>query len=443
MKTEYHQRYLKEAGKKTLRTGRLAAMLAIVIIPFFYHLDINELKLENTLPWRMIGLIGAALFFIAFRFKNNPHLIIFLNAVTLTSCMVMMHGITFKVFTATDPVPAHEFGSAVGTMSVWMAITLFAAGSRWLLVASGLVLLIVNGLCYVFVQPPNVPGLAWSITMVGIFVLITMYLQEKEERKKAVVMYELEEREERIAQQRESLKRINENLVVYNFAMSHELKTPLRIASTYTQLLAREVEKLNLELNKDYIEKIRGSLKSGYQVIDDILLLSEIGNEAINPKKVNLDEIAMQIWEEQYELVRRERTIEFHKHSLGEIHADEKLMHHLFRNMLSNAIKYTGNKKEAVVELDASVSDDYKTILFKDNGIGFDNTYAKEIGKPFKRFHSTSNFKGTGVGLTIVKQIVNMHKGAFWAKGKVEEGATFFCKLPMQAPPDRRLVQIK
>jgi len=433
MKSEYHKRYLEETGKRTLRVGTIAAVCAMAIIPFFYSLDIRELQLEGTLGWRLTGFLGAALFFLAYAYQNRPRVIILLNAVTLTACLIMMHGITFKIFTAQEYISEQEFGTTVGTMSVWMGVTLLAAGSRWLLGITGLTVLIVNGLCYTMVAQPHTPGLVWSINMVALFVIITMYLQERQERKKSIFVYQLEEREERIAKQRESLKRINQNLVVYNFAISHELKTPLRSASTYTQLLAMELEKKGISLDSDYIKNITGSLKSGYQVIDDILLLSEIGEGAAQFTQVDLDDIVKDIWEEQSKLISKERHVNFRKSLLGTLVADEKLMQHLFRNLLSNAIKYTGKQKEALIELEIASDNGYKTICVKDNGIGFDNSYASEIGKPFKRFHAASDFKGTGVGLTIVKQIISIHRGSFWAKGKENEGACFYCKFPHSA----------
>jgi len=431
MKSEYHQRYLGEISKKTLRWGTAAAVFALASVPFFYTLDINELGLQHTLGWRLTGFIGAALFFLAYPFRTNPRAVIALNALTLTACLIMMHGITFQIFTAPQQIQEQEFGSTVGTMTVWVGTALFAAGSRWLIGITGLIILLVNGLCYAFVAPPHTPGFVWSISIVGLFVIITMYLREQQERKKSIFVYQLEEREERIASQRESLKRINQNLVVYNFAMSHELKTPLRSASTYTQLLERELDKLGITLSRDYIKNIRTSLKSGYQVIDDILLLSEIGEGVTSFENVDLDKIAESIWEEQYELVKNERQISFEKSELGTLRADEKLMQHLFRNLISNAIKYTAKTPAATVKIEASSENTHKVICVRDNGIGFDNIYANELGKPFKRLHSATDFKGTGVGLTIVRQIIGMHHGSFWAKGKKDEGASFFCKFPL------------
>lgn len=429
MKTAYYNRYKEEAAKRTFRVGIYTAIITSIVIPYFYSLDIEDLGLHDSFYWRLTGLVGALLFFVTIFLRDRPQLVIFFHAITIIASLIMMQGIVYEIFTNLENTKDQEFGAIAGSIMVWMAAAIIGVGARWIIAASSLFILLIFsvGLMNATV---TTPGLIVTLYLLAVFAIIMMYLQERQERNKAIVVYELEEREEKIAQQRKDLEKANENLKGFNYAISHDLKGPVRRAYSYTQLLERQLAKQGLELKGDYLQEIKGSLKLGYQTIEDLLLLSQIGEEAMNWVLIDLDVLVNKIWNEQYKAIRAQRMIKFEKEELGAIKGDEKLIWHLFSNLLSNAIKYTAKKEDALIRIESIEEQDARTVCIKDNGAGFDNTFATQIGQPFKRFHSGDDFEGTGVGLAIVKQIIKLHQGDFWAKGKIDAGASFYCKFP-------------
>jgi signal transduction histidine kinase len=429
MKTAYYNRYKEEVAERTFRIGIYAAIVTTIAIPYFYVLDVRDLELDHSFYWRLLGLIGALMFFVAIFLRDRPQLVIYFHGITIISSLIMMQGIVYQIFTNTSSTTDQEFGATAGSIMVWMAAAVIGAGARWLVALFGFLILIIFSLGLMGADVTT-PGLIVTLYLFAIFAITMMYLQERQERNKAIVMYELEEREEKIAQQREDLEKANENLKGFNYAISHDLKGPVRRAYSYTQLLERQLARQDIELKGDYIREIKSSLKLGYQTIEDLLLLSQIGEEAMDWALVDLDVLVNRIWNEQYKAIRAHRVIKFEKEDLGAIKGDEKLIWHVFSNLLSNAIKYTANKEEALIRIERIDEQDARTVCVKDNGAGFDNTFAEQIGKPFKRFHSSEDFEGTGVGLAIVRQIIKLHQGDFWANGKIDAGAAFYCRFP-------------
>ena len=344
----------------------------------------------------------------------------------------MMQGITYQIFTNPASESTQEFGATAGNIMVWMISAILGSGARWILALVSSIFLVILGVALSTATVKS-PGLIATLFLFAISSIVTMYIQERQDRNKAKILYELEEREEEIEEQSKMLKKANENLRGFNYAISHDLKGPVRRAYSYTQLLEGQLKKKEITFNKDYITDIKDSLKKGYQAIEDLLLFSELGEEGMNWSLVDLDLMIDDIWKEYdpSRLDNNSRVITFQKSILGKISGDEKLLQHLFGNLISNAVKYTAKREKALVSIDAFEKDQHQVIQISDNGIGFDNAIAEQLGEPFKRFHSAKDFKGTGVGLAIVKRIINMHNGKFWATGQPNEGASFFVSFPL------------
>ena len=110
--------------------------------------------------------------------------------------------------------------------------------------------------------------------------------------------------------------------------------------------------------------------------------------------------------------------------------ADQSLLFQVLQNLLGNAIKYTKSKKPAVIEVGGKEEKKETIYYVKDNGVGFDERYIDNLFRPFQRLHGGEEYEGTGIGLSIVKRIIQRHGGRVWAEGKVNEGATFYFALP-------------
>ena len=125
-----------------------------------------------------------------------------------------------------------------------------------------------------------------------------------------------------------------------------------------------------------------------------------------------------------------DRDIQFKIDDLQSAQGDIVLIKQVWINLISNAVKYTKFKENAIIEIGSEIKTDEITYFIKDNGVGFDMRYAGKLFSVFQRLHSDDQFEGTGVGLAIVQRIITSHGGRVWAEGKVNEGAIFYFSLP-------------
>jgi light-regulated signal transduction histidine kinase (bacteriophytochrome) len=125
-----------------------------------------------------------------------------------------------------------------------------------------------------------------------------------------------------------------------------------------------------------------------------------------------------------------ERAIEITIGALHETYGDQLLMSRVWANLISNAIKYTGKKDKAIIEIGSYVQEDENIFYVRDNGAGFNMKYVDKLFGVFQRLQKQRDFEGIGIGLAIMHRIISRHKGRCWAEGEVEKGATFYFSLP-------------
>ena len=164
------------------------------------------------------------------------------------------------------------------------------------------------------------------------------------------------------------------------------------------------------------------------RLIDDLLNLAHISRNQLACVDTDLNLILTDVLAD----LRPEcegRNIEWHIGSLPSVECDPGLMKQAFANLLSNAVKYTRRRETAVIEVGHLEEEDNLVFFVRDNGAGFDERYADKLFGVFQRLHSSEEFEGTGVGLSIVQRIIKKHQGKIWAKSDVDKGATFFFTL--------------
>lgn len=229
------------------------------------------------------------------------------------------------------------------------------------------------------------------------------------------------------------LEEVNKELESFSYSVSHDLRAPLRAISGFTRILAEDyIVQLDDEAKGLLQVIIENSNKMG-QLIDNLLEFSRIGKQQVSRVEVN---IALLIDSVVEELKRSEpqRIITINMKNLENIKGDRNMLKQVFINLLSNAFKYTGKKKDAVIEIGSYLENDECVYYVKDNGAGFDMRYYDKLFGVFQRLHSSNEFDGTGVGLAIIQKIVSKHQGKVWAEGKVNEGACFYISLPNAGP---------
>ena len=163
------------------------------------------------------------------------------------------------------------------------------------------------------------------------------------------------------------------------------------------------------------------------RLIDDLLRLSRVTRTNIKKEKVDISYIAQQI-ENSLKTLEPKRIVDFDIEQGLEAFGDKNLIRLAIENLINNAWKFTDNLKDVVIEIRKAKYNAGTAYMIKDNGIGFEMKYVDKLFEPFQRL----NFEhpGTGIGLATVKRIIELHGGAIWAEGKVNEGATFYFTLP-------------
>jgi signal transduction histidine kinase/Tfp pilus assembly protein FimT len=238
--------------------------------------------------------------------------------------------------------------------------------------------------------------------------------------------YELENK---VRERTSQLENVNKELEAFSYSVSHDLRTPLRAINGYSIMLKEDYESEVDAEGKRIIANIISNAKMMGQLIDDLLAFSRLGKKELVCTQVDMQMLSAAVVNE---LLQHEPGNKYHINIglLPSVKADQVMIKQVLMNLLSNAIKYSSKKAKPKIEI-GSMDKDIKTIYYiKDNGAGFDMAYAHKLFGVFQRLHSQEEFEGTGVGLALVKRIIDKHKGDLWAEGEENAGATFYFSLP-------------
>jgi len=234
--------------------------------------------------------------------------------------------------------------------------------------------------------------------------------------------------EEQVRRTNIELAAVNKELEAFAYSVSHDLRAPLRSINGFSQALIEDYPDKLDEQGKDYLQRVRSATQRMGVLIDDLLRLSRVARSEMIRETVDLSAVAQSIADE-LQKTQPERQVSFVIAPALTTSGDAQLLRLLMENLLSNAWKFSGYHPQAKIEFGTSQVDGKETFFVRDDGAGFDMTYADKLFGVFQRLHSQDKFPGTGVGLATVQRIVHRHGGQVWAEGKVEEGATFYFTL--------------
>jgi PAS domain S-box-containing protein len=238
--------------------------------------------------------------------------------------------------------------------------------------------------------------------------------------------------ERRVALRTTELVAANKELDAFCYAVSHDLRAPLRAIGGFTRILSEDCATASPDA-RDYFERVISATERMGHLIDDLLNLSRVSREVFHRGPVNLSAVAAEVGAELHR-ANPERNVEFVVTEGLTAQGDERLLRILLENLLGNAWKFTSRKEAARVEFGAESGGGETRFYVRDNGAGFDMRYAGKLFGAFQRLHGVKEFPGTGIGLATVQRIVNRHGGRAWAEAEVDRGATIFFTLESPAP---------
>lgn len=225
-----------------------------------------------------------------------------------------------------------------------------------------------------------------------------------------------------------ALKRANDQLEAFSYSVAHDLRSPLRAMSGYSQLLLESYsDKFDSE-GAGWLRRIDENAQRMALLIEALLSLAQVNRTELKWEPVDLSEVfrasaahlATTTQRGNVEVVIADGQI---------VEADAQLCRVLADNLLGNAWKFTADTPHPKVELGMTEVDDHPCYFVRDNGAGFDMAFAGKLFKPFQRLHTVNEFPGTGIGLATVASVVRRHGGRIWAESRVGQGATFFFTL--------------
>jgi two-component system sensor histidine kinase/response regulator len=252
------------------------------------------------------------------------------------------------------------------------------------------------------------------------------------ERAVAVRQLRIEKKhlEENVRERTEELKIANRELEAFSYSVSHDLRAPLRAVSTFAQALLSEQHIGGLtEEGRRLLQNVNAGAAHMDRLITDLLRLSQLNRQALHRQPVRFGELVRGAID-NLAAERAGRDIEFVIADFPTWQVDQGLMQQVFVNLISNAVKFTRERPKARVEIGYRMDGTTLVCFVKDNGVGFSMKYMNKLFGVFQRLHSTDQFEGTGVGLSIVRRIIERHGGKVWVDGEQNQGATFYFSLP-------------
>jgi len=232
----------------------------------------------------------------------------------------------------------------------------------------------------------------------------------------------------------------NRELQDFAFVASHDLQEPLRKVQAFGDRLRTHLgEQLDTD-SADYIERMRSAAARMQALINDLLAYSRVSRNAHAPAQTDLNQIAREVLSDLETRIESSHAV-IDLQPLPTLRADPIHMHQLLQNLIGNSLKFCANDRPPRVTVRAEAfergqgqhKEPWIRLLVEDNGIGFDNRYLDRIFSPFQRLHGRSQYEGSGIGLAIVRKIVERHGGQIRADGRPGLGAVFVVELPVNA----------
>ena len=255
-------------------------------------------------------------------------------------------------------------------------------------------------------------------------------LLARDTAEKATIAVSEQNQELRIAKEQltlrtSQLESINTELESFSYSVSHDLRAPLRGIDGWSLALQDDYGNILDEKAQKYLDRVRSEAQRMGELIDDLLRLAQITRTERKLENVNLSELALVVTKRLTE-ANPERVVNFKIQPNLTTRGDSHLLEIVLTNLLNNAHKFTSKVDVANIEFGSISLNGRDVYVIRDNGAGFNMNSAKKLFEVFQRIHKQSEFPGTGVGLAMVKRIINLHQGKVWAESIIGSGSSFY-----------------
>jgi light-regulated signal transduction histidine kinase (bacteriophytochrome) len=247
------------------------------------------------------------------------------------------------------------------------------------------------------------------------------------EESTAVLRAQCDQLARALAERTAQLKAATAEFDQFAHSISHDLRAPLRAVEGFAQILAEDYAK-NLDTDGQRCVAILASgARKASLLIEDLLSLSRLCRKPFAPQIVNMNELIARSIQDLGPGAAKAR---FNVDALPEAWGDPGWLGAAWEQLLRNAVKFSRRQDQPVIAVGATIEPEQIVYHLRDNGAGFEQKYAERLFGVFQRLHSDEEFEGRGIGLAIVRHVINRHNGEAWAEGKAGQGATFFISLP-------------
>jgi signal transduction histidine kinase len=263
-------------------------------------------------------------------------------------------------------------------------------------------------------------------SLIAFYLWIIRIIKSREEIQEQNI--ELQQIKDELTKRSLQLEQSNKELEAFSYSVSHDLRSPLRGINGWTVALREDYDSVLDERAKGYIDQVTSEALRMGDLIDDLIKLAKIARSEVVFQEVNLSKLAEKICVN----LKREynsRHIEVNIQKDMFARCDSHFMDIALTNLLSNAFKFTGNKDRARIDFGKTQENGLDVFYIKDNGAGFEMSYANKLFEPFQRLHHQADFPGSGIGLATVKRIITLHHGKIWCESIENQETKFFFTL--------------
>ncbi|HEY3145989.1 MAG TPA: PAS domain S-box protein, partial [Dongiaceae bacterium] len=257
---------------------------------------------------------------------------------------------------------------------------------------------------------------------------LTVFCDVRDITDQRAIETEIQNLNRRLEQDNTELVAVNKELEAFSYSVSHDLRAPLRAIDGFSQALIEDAGPLLNGEHRSHLDRVRQAAQRMGVLIDDLIKLARVSRADMKIDEVDVTATARQIvigLQDSEPARQAEFVIAPNLKAKG----DPRLLQVALENLLSNSWKFTAPRSLARIEVGKVNMDGQTTYFVRDNGVGFDMSYASKMFGAFQRFHDAREFAGTGIGLATVQRIIHKHGGRIWGRSQPGDGATFFFTL--------------